>query len=422
MCTWFREAETRSGFIRRERSNYEVIWQAKSRVSPLSSAHMEQATWQRPKIGVSALVACAAAIGAGLAQAQAPIAAAPVPTAAQSREASLAEYRDHLQSLMALVKACARERNAKACDPAQVGPDDRIPVAQAGKTGRRLVGYGWLRSLLSKAQDQDAAEPVSRVAGKFAKKDAGAQESVLPPPPTTTEMLGAAEARLTHDMKQAGAPPQAQPAYGPERKTMEQVLAGREFRNLNQPSAREAVLEQINDWLNQIFASAARFAPRVAWLGRVIVWGFLLLVGAGLVWGLMQFERRRRTLLKSASEASAAGAVPARDWQLWLEDARRDAAACAWRQAIHSVYWAVIARLEVRRLWPADRARTPREYLALVADDDPRKTGLSALTRSFERVWYGGRDAAEPDYRSAEQLAEELIAGGISSTRGDAAQ
>ena len=367
------------------------------------------------------MVACAillAAVGAG---GQSPIPAAPAPAAAQSHEASLVEYRQHLQALMALVKACAQGRNAKACDPAQVGPDDLIPLAEGGKTERRFVGYGWLRALLLKAQDKDAAKPVSKAAGGPAKQRVRARESALPPPPTTAELLRAAEARLAHDFKQAGAALPVAPAYGPERQTMRQVLAGREFRNLNQPSAREAVMEKINGWLNHIFASAARLAPRAAWLGRVIVWGFLLLVGAGLVWGLMRFERKRRARLKSESEAASVGAVPARDWQLWLEDGRKAASARQWREAIHCVYWAVIARLEARRLWPANQARTPREYLALVADEDPRKAGLSALTRSFEHVWYGGEDAAEHDYRSAEDLAAELIGAGM-PTRGDTAQ
>ena len=62
--------------------------------------------------------------------------------------------------------------------------------------------------------------------------------------------------------------------------------------------------------------------------------------------------------------------------------------------------------------WPADRARTPREYLALVAAEDPRHAGLASLTGSFERTWYGGRAAAESDYLKAEELAASLIAGG----------
>ena len=71
-------------------------------------------------------------------------------------------------------------------------------------------------------------------------------------------------------------------------------------------------------------------------------------------------------------------------------------------------------------LWPADRARTPREYLALVAAEDPRKPSLAKLTGSFERIWYGGRPAGESDYRSAEQLATVLISG--SAATGGAAQ
>ncbi len=45
------------------------------------------------------------------------------------------------------------------------------------------------------------------------------------------------------------------------------------------------------------------------------------------------------------------------------------------------------------RMWPADRARTPREYLRLLPAADPRLENLTTLTRSFERTWYGGREA-----------------------------
>jgi hypothetical protein len=130
-----------------------------------------------------------------------------------------------------------------------------------------------------------------------------------------------------------------------------------------------------------------------------------------LAWRLVVLERRWRTEMVPESMVPALGAASARDWQLWLADARRASAAGQWREAIHFVYWAAISRLESKRLWPADRARTPREYLALVAADDPRKPRLAKLTGSFERVWYGGRAAGENDYRQAEQQAEGLISG-----------
>jgi hypothetical protein len=349
----------------------------------------------------------AAVLAAAQARADTPIAPAPpVPAASHWHDASLDEYRTHLQALAAIVEACARARDTKTCDPALVGPDDRVPLGDAAHAERRLVRYGWLRVLLSQAQDKDepAPKPVP------AAKGVPAGESVLTLQRTTTELLQDAGTRLAHDLAQASAQAAVLPSHAQERETMTQVLAGRDFRNLEGLTAREAALEKFQQQLNLFFKSAARLVSRSAWVGRVIVWGFILAVCAGLAWGLLQLERRWR--IRLVPEGSfPAGAASARDWQRWLEDARRAAAAGQWREAIHFVYWAAIARLESRRLWPADRARTPREYLALVAPDDPRKAGLTTLTGSFERVWYGGRAAAEDDYRKAEQLATALISG-----------
>jgi hypothetical protein len=197
---------------------------------------------------------------------------------------------------------------------------------------------------------------------------------------------------------------------------MSQILAGRDFRALAEPSPREAMLEQVATWLNRLFDSAGRFAARSPWIGRTVIGGFITLICVGLAWGLLQLERRWRVRLTPEARRPEPGAASARDWQLWLEDARAAAAAGQWREAVHFVYWAAISRLESRRLWPADRARTPREYLALVAPEDPRKPRLATLTRTFERIWYGGRPAAESDYRAAEQLANALISGTTAPT------
>ena len=146
-------------------------------------------------------------------------------------------------------------------------------------------------------------------------------------------------------------------------------------------------------------------------MGRLLVIGFILAVCVGLVLFLIRLERKGRVRLGPDSEAPAPGSASARDWYLWQQDAQKAAAAGLWRDAIHLIYWAAISRLESWRLWPADRARTPREYLALVDGDDGRKPGLTALTGSFERTWYGGRAAAEADYRRAESIATALING-----------
>jgi len=53
---------------------------------------------------------------------------------------------------------------------------------------------------------------------------------------------------------------------------MKQVLAGRDFRNLQEPTARDSALERLGNWLNRLFDSAARLQAKSAWVGRAIVW------------------------------------------------------------------------------------------------------------------------------------------------------
>ena len=368
------------------------------------------------------LSAFAAWLAAASAFAAGPLPTTPTP-ASHATDVSRDDYRAHLQALSSLVEACAKARDIPTCDPMKVGSDDHVPLSDAPNSERRLVRYGWLRVLLSKAQDRDKdKDSAASAKPSQALKESPIGDSTLPPPPTTSQLLTDAESRLAGDLAQAGQPPAAADPHAAERQSMQQILAGRDFRNLETASGQDSILEKIGNWLNRLLESFAQFGSRSAWIGRVLVGGFILAVCVGLVWGLLQLERRWRIRLVPDDHGPAAGAASARDWQLWLEDARKAAAAGLWREAIHFVYWASISRLESRRLWPADRARTPREYLALVGPEDPRKPGLATLTRSFEHTWYGGRAAQESDYRSAEQLANALISGSAAtaSTAGGA--
>ncbi|MGA8086589.1 MAG: DUF4129 domain-containing protein [Terracidiphilus sp.] len=332
----------------------------------------------------------------------------PAPSTASARDVSMDGYRQHLTALSVLVDACANDRNIKSCDPALVGPDDRVPIVNGSGTEQRLIRYGWLRVLFSKAEDPDL--PVAKPAAKKAG-DASPKTTIQDHPPTS-QLLKEARQRLESDLAQSQAPVAPVASHPQERAVLQQVLSEREFRGLQQTSVRDSVLEKLGNWLNRLFESAANLKARSAWVGRALVWGFIIGVCVALVYSLLRLERRWRVRLTEESYRPAPGAASARDWQLWLEDARKAAASGLWREAIHFVYWAAISRLESRRLWPADRARTPREYLALVAQEDPRKPGLSQLTGTFERFWYGGREADEGDYKNAENLASTLIGGG----------
>ena len=315
------------------------------------------------------------------------------------------DYRQHLSALAGVVETCAKDRNTASCDPALIGPDDRVPLPNSSE--KRLVRYNWLRILFSKAQQPDLPpdKPDPKKSG-----NAGVQTANQYQQPTSL-LLKAAALRLQSDLAQSQAQAAPSEAHTQERAVMQQVLAQREFRGLKQTSVTDSVLEKFGNWLNRLFESAQNLKARSAWVGRVLVWGFILGVCVALVYALLRLERRWRMQLNDEKFQPAPGAPSARDWQLWLEDARAAAASGQFREAIHFVYWAAISRLESRRLWPADRARTPREYLALVAASDPRRPGLSQLTTTFERFWYGGRLADERDYQNAERIASSLISG-----------
>lgn len=331
-------------------------------------------------------------------------------TSVRAQDVSIDGYAQHLVRLESLVETCSKGRDVKTCDPELIGPDDRISITVGSRTGPRLIRYDWLRTVFVQAESPD--EGKAAAAKKSAKQAVGLGENE----PSASELLKTAKARLEQDLAQSRAPLVPAPDHARERAVMRDVLAGPEFRNLQESTMKDSILEKFARWLNHLFASVANLKARSVWIGRVLVWGFILGVCVALVFALLRLERRWRVRLTPDDDQRAApGAASARDWQLWLEDARRAAARGQWREAIHFLYWAAISRLESRRLWPADRARTPREYLALVAQEDPRKSGLSQLTNTFERFWYGGRPAAESDYMVAESLATSLI-GGVSNS------
>jgi hypothetical protein len=333
-----------------------------------------------------------------------------IPSSSGFRDVDLGQYRQHLEELDSVVAGCAAQLQLKtpppssenACDADRVGPDDRVQGVAGTGAPAREVRYDWLRSVLSRAGKKESGVPAVVL---------GAHASAKNQPPDTNYLLDAAHQRLQIDEQQAGNPPTENPAYAGQRKSLDAILAQREYRDVTKVTVQERFRERLLEWLvnalNAIMTRLAGIGARAPWIGTILE--LLLIAGALtlLVWLLVRLERNARVRLVPEIE-TVPGAPSAREWQLWLKDAQISAAAGEWREAIHSVYWASISRLESRRLWPADRARTPREYLGLLRGTDPRKPTLTALTRSFERTWYGGREAASADFNAAVHLAAEL--------------
>jgi hypothetical protein len=329
------------------------------------------------------------------------------------------EFKARLESLDRLVAACAHAVTADNCQSGEVGLDAQVTLP----AGNRTIRFDWLRETLDdvvkETEDKSqAAKPADK--GPADKDPAKKQESTvnpetplhpsLPPEPKLTipERLQAARDRLHEEWSWAGGDTSETSAAAAQRQALKRILAAKEYQYaVAKPTIWDRIREKLSLWIDKTFGALADLAPKARWFGRAIQIGVVLLFCIGLAWILISLERQGRLAAHFRPEVRE-GAASARDWQLWLKDARQAAAQGEWRDAIHLIYWASISRLESSGQWPADRARTPREYLALLGEDNSQRPSLTALTRSFERTWYAGQNAVESDFERAEQLAGTL--------------
>ncbi len=175
------------------------------------------------------------------------------------------------------------------------------------------------------------------------------------------------------------------------RNELSSILARPEFRDVQGPTwldrFKQRLLEFIFRLLQRLFRSTA-----IPTISKFFVYGLMALA----VLALGYFAYRN---LWQGSEFE--GVVPAhlpvsaKEWSLWLSEARAAAAKHEWRDAIHLSYWAGISFLERQGMWKPDRARTPREYLRLLSSTSEHRETLTALTRIFELAWYAKRGASE---------------------------
>lgn len=310
-----------------------------------------------------------------------------VPHPEPLRQVTPEEYRVHLQALQGIIATCSAQRTATACNPGQVGPDETVTTPD----GLREVHYGWLRSTL-----RDAASDIEAKTNSAAAKNKGINENAA--------RLQSAAERLADDIQPAhdGVQPIEQ-----VRKNLNSVLAQSEFTRIQKPNfverAKAAALQWFLDKLSSVFA----YGGRNPWFSRLIMWAGITVPCGVLLWWVVLRSRKQATIVAS-SEPVEATAPSAREWQRWMQEAEAFAREHRWREAVHHVYWAAISRMEARGLWPADRARTPREYLALLRQDHAQQPDLRSLTQAFERIWYGHRPAEEQQYRQVCDLMERL--------------
>ena len=299
-----------------------------------------------------------------------------LPAHSAPRACTPEDLRAHLEKLKLLVAGCAAAKTAVACDATAAGSDDEVQLAG----GTRLVEFEWLRLALASA----------------------------PGSSTATADLEASAKRLDVELRElaAAAPPAN---ISSEQATLRSILSSGEFPQPPPPSLWERLRDAFFTWLDNQLNRLARRSAGMMWIPQLLMVILAVVACGALLWWFSQASRKQRLAHQSgAAEQLAAAAL--KDWQVWMEEARRLAVQRRWREAIHRLYWAAIAQMESRGAWRPDPTRTPREYIALLAPESGARGDLLQLTRSLENFWYGGRPAEEQDYRRAAGLLERLVA------------
>jgi hypothetical protein len=229
--------------------------------------------------------------------------------------------------------------------------------------------------------------------------------------PDRERLLQQATARLEEDSgladeSAAKSDVKSDESFRRARKTTDDVLSGPEFQTMAQESYLQRLMQRFFQWLDEAFNGVSRFGKRSPWLIPLMEWGSITLAAAGLLmWVFRTMQRQRLAVKIERSSIFEGGQKESDDW---AEMARVEAARQDWRAAVHCLYWATIVMMEGRKLWRQNRARTPREYVALLEPGSGMQQSLRGMTQLFERIWYGLRPAAESDYASARMLFDKL--------------
>ena len=194
------------------------------------------------------------------------------------------------------------------------------------------------------------------------------------------------------------------PDASARRKTLDTIISRPEFSDVHGPNwtdrLRRWILEKLFHFLRRLFRSSA-----IPTIGKYFVYALIGIAGLALLY------LAYRSIFKNPEFEEVVPKdlpISAKEWTIWLSEARAAAARGDWRDAVHLAYWAGISYLEREGFWKPDRARTPREYLRLMSAQSEQRETLTMLTRIFELAWYANRDASEQTFSQTLEQLEKL--------------
>ena len=188
------------------------------------------------------------------------------------------------------------------------------------------------------------------------------------------------------------------------RKALDSILARPEFNDVHGPTwtdrLKRWLLEKLFRLLRRLFRSSA-----IPTVGKYFVYALIGIASVALLYLAYRSIFRNPEFEEVVPKDLP---VSAKEWTIWLSEARAAAARGDWRDAVHLAYWAGISFLEREGFWKPDRARTPREYLRLISAQSEQRETLNALTRIFELAWYAKREASEQTFSQTLEQLEKL--------------
>jgi Domain of unknown function (DUF4129) len=197
---------------------------------------------------------------------------------------------------------------------------------------------------------------------------------------------------------------EVKPDSSSRRAQLDKILARSEFNSVHAPTWMDRLKQRAIQWLIRLVGRAAASSV-IPNLGNYFVYGLILiavLVSAYWMYRSIQESARLESIMPSVLPVSA------KEWPVWLSEARAAAARGEWREAVHLAYWSGISYLEAQGAWRPDAARTPREYLRLLPPSSEQWPALRSLTGELELVWYGMHSADEESFQQALAKLEKL--------------
>jgi hypothetical protein len=182
------------------------------------------------------------------------------------------------------------------------------------------------------------------------------------------------------------------------RQKLREIMRQREFRQVGSQDPRAYLQEWAFLFLEKFLSRVFKDPSRVVLGAKIVAWSLCIAAGGFILWVISRWVFQKRPA--EAVREVIPFAPSARSWRSWLAEARAAAARGELREAVHAAYWATISHLESSGAWRPDRARTPREYLRLVAPANPAHPLLAGITHEFEVIWYGNRPPAFSEWES----------------------